>query len=357
MTSETATPIIDVVIPVYNAAELTKRCIDSVIAYLGSSIRTIHIQDDASGVETRAMLDNLSYPQLHVYHAPENQGYGKSVNDAVARSDADWVLVLNSDIEVLNNFLPWLCGAYAADPRLAVISPTEGDSVETQASRYVRQPGGYIATYRFRGYAFLIRRAVFQMMGGFDAQFGRGYYEDTDLGRRLDQQGWRIGVHPDATVRHETGASFGRGKAYRELVQRNRSLYLSRYPLARQNVLAVSGNSTLTDLPSKIADPMEQVMRQGGRLHWLTPAPLPQLSCLQMRNGTAGFKTITKLMLRGWLREDKRINAVWILPGVSAGLRILLTLFVRLRRLEMREWQGDQRESAQQQDADKRDTE
>ncbi|TXI26969.1 MAG: glycosyltransferase family 2 protein [Nitrosomonas oligotropha] len=357
MTNETATPIIDVVIPVYNAAELTKRCIDSVIAYLGSSIRTVHIQDDASGVETHAMLDNLSYPQLHVYHAPENQGYGKSVNDAMARSDADWVLVLNSDIEVLNNFLPWLSGAFAADPRLAVISPTEGDSAETQASRYVRQPGGYIATYRFRGYAFLIRRAVFQAMSGFDAQFGRGYYEDTDLGRRLDQQGWRMGVHPDATVRHETGASFGRGKAYRELVQRNRLLYLSRYPLARQNVLAVSGNATLTDLPPRIANSLEQVMRQGGRLHWLTPAPLPQLSCLQMRNGTAGFKTITKLMLRGWSREDKRITAVWILPGVSAGLRILLTLFVRLRRLEMREWQEDQYGSTQQQGADRRDTE
>lgn len=341
MTSETAAPIIDVVIPVYNAAELTKRCIDSVIACLGSSIRTIHIQDDASAAETRAMLDNLSYSQLHVYHAPENQGYGKSVNDAVARSDADWVLVLNSDIEVLNNFLPSLCGAFAADPQLAVISPTEGDSAGTQAGRYVRQPGGYIATYRFRGYAFLIRRAVFQAMGGFDAQFGRGYYEDTDLGRRLDQQGWRMGVHPDATVRHETGASFGRGKAYRELVQRNRSLYLSRYPLARQNVLAVSGDATWAGLPSRIADSMEQVMRQGGRLYWLTPASLPQLPCLQLRNGKAGFKTIVKLMLRGWSRQDKRVTAVWILPGVPAGLRIILALFVRVYRLEMCEWQAD----------------
>lgn len=341
MTSETAAPIIDVVIPVYNAAELTKRCIDSVIACLGSSIGTIHIQDDASAAETRAMLDNLSYPQLHVYHAPENQGYGKSVNDAVARSDADWVLVLNSDIEVLNNFLPSLCGAFAADPQLAVISPAEGDSVETQAGRYVRQPGGYIATYRFRGYAFLIRRAVFQTMGGFDAQFGRGYYEDTDLGRRLDQQGWRMGVHPDATVRHETGASFGRRKAYRELVQRNRSLYLSRYPLARQNVLAVSGDATWAGLPCRTADLMEQVMRQGGRLHWLTPASLPQLPCLQLCNGKAGFKTIVKLMLRGWSRQDKRVTAVWILPGVPAGLRIVLALFVRVYRLEMREWQAD----------------
>ncbi|MBX9637628.1 MAG: glycosyltransferase family 2 protein [Nitrosomonas sp.] len=339
--NETAAPIIDVVIPVYNATELTKRCIDSVVAYLGSSIRAVHIQDDASGAETRAMLDNLSYPQLHIYHAPENQGYGKSVNEAAARSNADWVLVLNSDIEVLDNFLPLLCGALAADSKLAVISPMEGDSQETQAARYVRQPGGYILTYRFRGYAFLIRRAVFQAMGGFDTQFGRGYYEDTDLGRRLDQQGWRMGVHPDAAIRHETGASFGRGKAYRELVQRNRALYLSRYPLARQNVLAVSGNDTWADLPPRIADSMEQVMRQGGRLHWLTPVPLPQLSCLQMRNGKASFKTIVKLMLRGWSREDKRITAVWILPGVPAGLRILLALFVQMYRLEMREWQAD----------------
>ncbi len=238
-------------------------------------------------------------------------------------------------------FLPLLCGALTTDSKLAVISPMEGDSQETQTGRYVRQPGGYISTYRFRGYALLIRRAVFQTMGGFDAQFGRGYYEDTDLGRRLDQQGWRMGVHPDAAIRHETGASFGRGKSYRELVQRNRTLYLLRYPLARQNVLAISGNAILADLPSRIADSMEQVMRQGGRLHWLTPSPLPQLSCLQMRNGKASFKTIVKLMLRGWSREDKRITVVWILPGVPAGLRIVLALFVQVYRLEIREWQAD----------------
>ncbi|QOJ20305.1 MAG: glycosyltransferase family 2 protein [Gammaproteobacteria bacterium] len=347
MTSETAAPIIDVVIPVYNAPELTKRCIDSVVAYLGSSIRTIHIQDDASGVETRMLLDSLSYPQLHIFHAPQNQGYGQSVNEAVARSHADWVLVLNSDIEIADNFLPLLCGALAADPKLAIISPTEGDIPESQAGRYVRQPGGYIATYRFRGYAFLIRRAVFQALAGFDELFGRGYYEDTDLGRRVIQQGWRMGVHPDAAIRHETGASFGRGKSYRELVRRNRSLYLSRYPLARQNVLVVSGDCTLSGLPAQLAESLEQVMRQGGRLHWLTPAPLPKLSCLQMRNGPAGLRKIMQLMVRGWLRKDKCITAVWILPGVSAGLQFLLKLLARMRHVELREWPEDQPEFVQ----------
>jgi GT2 family glycosyltransferase len=348
MMNQSAAPAVDVVIPVYNAPELTKRCIDSVVTHLDQSIGTIHIQDDASGAETRAMLDGLPYPRLHIRHAPENQGFGQSVNEAVDRCNADWVLVLNSDIEIHDNFLPLLCEALAVEPELAVISPTEGDISSAQAARYTRQPGGYLTTYRFRGYAFLIRRAVFQAMGGFDAQFGRGYYEDTDLGRRLSQQGWRMGVHPDAAIRHETGASFGRGKAYRELVQRNRARYLSRYPLARQNVLVVSGACTLAELPSRLMDSIEQVMRQGGRLHWLTPALLPKLSCLQMRNSPTSLKMIMHLLLRGWSREDKRISAIWMLPGVPVMLRILLALWGHAQRLEMRTWGTGPSECAQQ---------
>jgi GT2 family glycosyltransferase len=337
---ESVEPTVDVVIPVYNAPESTKRCIDSVIAYLGCSMATIFIQDDASGAETSAMLDGLPYRQLHIHHAPENQGYGKSVNEAIARSAADLVLVLNSDTEVHENFLPILCRAFAADPKLAVISPATvyDKSVRFCFERYMRRPGGYITTYRFQGYAFLIRRHIFAAMGGFDVQFGRGYFEDTDLGRRLDRQGWRMGVHPNASIHHAGGASFGRGQSYRLLAQRNRALYLSRYPEARQNILLISGQYALTGLPAQLADAIEQVLRQGGGVHWLTPVPLPQLSCLQMRNSPASFSMIMKLMLRGWSREDKRISAVWILPDTSAWSRALLTLFIRVRKLEVRKW-------------------
>ncbi len=340
-------PSVDVIIPVYNAPELTKRCIDSAVTVLGQSIRTIYIQDDASDTETCAMLDHLYYQHLHVYHAPENQGFGKSVNDAMARSDADLVLVLNSDTEIHENFLPLLCEAFAADSELAVISPVQDNFSKSKLECYQRRPGGYIATYRFQGYAFLIRRALFVATGGFDAQFGRGYFEDTDLGRRLIQQGWRMGVHPDACIYHAGGASFGRGRSYRLLAQRNRALYLSRYPEARRNILLVSGAHTLADLSAQLTDSIEQILRQGGGIHWLTLLPLPQLSCLQMRNGPASIKMIIKLMLRGRSRADKRISAVWILPGIPVLLRILLALFVRVRKLEMWKWEAGQLESAE----------
>ena len=332
------TPSVDVIIPVYNAIEQTRRCIDSIIVHLGCSIEAIYIQDDASNVETRTMLTSLPYKQLNIYHAPQNQGYGKSVNEAVVRSNADLILVLNSDIEVYENFLPLLCKALIDDPELAVISPVHDKFFKYDVSRYQRRTGGYIVTYRLKGYAFLTRRNLFIAMGGFDAQFGRGYFEDTDLGRRLDEKGWRMGVHPDAYVRHEGGASFGRSRSYWLLVEHNRALYLSRYPEACQNILLVSGQCTLAELPIQLANAAECVLRRGGSIHWLTPVPLPQLSCMQMHNSSVGVKMIMHLMLRGWLRQDKRITTVWILPGVSGLLRTLLAFLVYARRLKIQEW-------------------
>ena len=127
MTNKPIVPSIDVIIPVYNAPELTRRCIESVVTFLSESVGTIYIQNDASNNETRDMLDSLPYQQVHIYHASKNQGFGKSVNDAVARSNADLVLVLNSDIAVDKNFLPLLYQALIADPKLAVISPAHNN--------------------------------------------------------------------------------------------------------------------------------------------------------------------------------------------------------------------------------------
>ena len=115
-----AKPSIDVVIPVYNAPVLTRRCVDSILACLKESIGHIYIQDDASNAETRQMLDQLPYDCVNVHHAKNNQGFGLSVNEAVSRSRATYVLVLNSDTHVTREFLPLLCDALAADPQLAL---------------------------------------------------------------------------------------------------------------------------------------------------------------------------------------------------------------------------------------------
>ena len=333
-----ALPSIDVVIPVYNAPELTLRCIDSVVTCLGNTVGHVYIQDDASGDKTRRMLDELPYQNIHVHHAEENQGFGLSVNAAIKRSDASCVLVLNSDTLLSENFLPTLCASLAADPLLAVVIPGGNDYARHDLEQYQRGPGGYIETHRLQGHAFLIRRDVFEEVGGFDPAFGRGYYEDVDLGRRLNNRGWRLGVHPDVSIEHKGGGSFGRGRSFRELVRRNRNLYFSRYPDACRNVLLLSGNWTLTRFPSSLRETLDSVFKKGGYVHWLTPDPSQPLLCLQMRSNSAGLRAAFSLLMRSW-RADKRISEIWVLPGVSRLLRASLIFYARIRGLKVLSWE------------------
>lgn len=325
---------IDVVIPVYNSPKLTKCCVDSVVANLGQSIRRILIQDDASDIETREMLDNLPYECVEICHAEENQGFGISVNAAVSRSDAFYVLILNSDTEVSQDFLPLLCAAFEVDPKLAVLIPAGNSYEKYDFSRYLVRKGGYIQTHYLRGHAILVRRDAFQEVGGFDSAFGRGYYEDIDLGRRLDLRGWRYGVHPEAHIYHKGGASFGPNRVI--LARRNRAFYLLRYPKAQRNILLLSGSSSLISFPSDFLDAIDRVCHEGGSVHWFTPELPPQLICLQMYSHPLQMNSIIRVLLRGWKRADRRITEIWIMPGVPTLLRTLLIFWARTRGLKMR---------------------
>ena len=339
--NETVVPSIDVVIPVYNAPELTRRCIDSAVSCLSESIEHIYIQNDASNIETREMLDSLSYDIIHIYHAIKNQGFGASVNDAVSRSSASYILVLNSDTEINGNILPPLCEAMSVDSQLAVVIPASNDYVGEDFDRYLRQPGSYIRTYRLRGYAFLIRRSIFQEIGGFDPIFGRGYYEDIDLGRRIYERNWCIGVYPGSSIYHKGGGSFGRGSAYRKLKQRNRALYFARYPSAQRNVLLLSEVCSLSDFPQNLLNTIDDVYQRGGVLHWLSTETTIKSPCLHMRNRPANLWVVLELMIfYGWWRKDKRISDVWLLlPRNSSFLCKPLALLSKMRGIKMLVWE------------------
>jgi hypothetical protein len=185
-----------------------------------------------------------------------------------------------------------------------------------------------------------MRRSVFLEIGGFDAAFGRGYYEDTDLGRRLNLRGWQLGVHPDTHILHKGGGSFGRGQSYMQLVRRNRDLYFSRYPNTSLNVLLLSGNCQLTHFPSNLLDSLDYVFREGGCVHWLTPEPARLLLCLQMRGYAVGPEAVIRLMLRGW-HEEKRISEIWMLPDVPRLLRALIQLWARIRGIKVLPWEWE----------------
>ena len=256
-----------------------------------------------------------------------------AVNTAVSRSDAFYVFVLNSDTEVKSNILPLLCSAFDTDPELATIVPAGNSYDNFDLGRYTLYPGNYTRTYYLRGHAFLIRRDIFLAIGGFDPIFGRGYYEDIDLGRRLDLNGWRFGVHPEAHIHHKKGGSFGDDRF--PLSRHNRAVYLSRYPKAQQNLLLLTTNCALTDLGEELISTIDQVLHDGGYVHWLTPARSSRLTSLQIYNHDLNLYSAVRILLRGWKRADRQVTEIWIAPETPFFLRTLLTAWGKWQNLKV----------------------
>ncbi len=150
---------IDVVIPVYNAADLTRRCIETLCKHCSRWLGTVHVYDDASALETRRMLDELCFPGLSVHHGERNVGFGRAVNHAFAQTRSELVLVLNSDVAASDDFIEPLHAAMQEDPSLAAVMPAGRTFKDYDLSSYALR-SGCVVTYNLHGYAFLIDPTV-----------------------------------------------------------------------------------------------------------------------------------------------------------------------------------------------------
>lgn len=78
------------------------------------------------------------------------------------------------------------------------------------------------------GACFIIRRALFQAVGGFDQIYGKGYYEDMDLSMKVRSLGHRVYVNTEATATHGVGQTFKNEKTPPPL-QQNQMTFKSRW--------------------------------------------------------------------------------------------------------------------------------
>jgi hypothetical protein len=221
------------------------------------------------------------------------------------------VLVLNSDIEARDDFLAPLLDAMQRDPRLASVSPAGNSLDGYELPRYPRLHG-YVPAFALWGYAFLLRRAAFDEVGGFDRAFGRGYYEDSDLTRRLLEKGWHLGVHPDSELFHEVHGSFKDVEDYREIVGRNRAFYFERWPGARRQVLLATGDAGLESLPGEVRAELEDVLRRGGAVQWLHAGPPRALLAIPMRSARLRLLRVLRQILTRQRKGRREYTDLWL---------------------------------------------
>jgi GT2 family glycosyltransferase len=226
-------PEVSVIVPAHGRFELTHDCLHS-IAEVGATARfEVILVDDGSTDET--LLAELVFPGARVLRRATAGGFLSAVNAGAAVARGGHLLFLNNDTRVEPGWLDELLGTFAAMPEVGIAGAKliHPDGTLQEAGGVVGRFGeamnwGYgedpddprfchlrDADY-VSGAAMMIPRALFERLGGFDAAFAPGYYEDTDLCFRVrEQTGLRVVVQPLSRVIHLEGGTAGRDIATR----------------------------------------------------------------------------------------------------------------------------------------------
>lgn len=246
---------ISIIVPVLNALDHVRRCLDSLVAVADRDTYIV-IVDDGSYDRTRVWLESFAgqYESVTLIRHATRQGYLAAVESGLALSNGDIVVFQNSDTIVFEGFCEALRTSFAAGASIGVVTPVSvwanwtripfpaGESIFGLAALLRSTVGDELADiYNASGFSFAIRRDVLAEVGGFDDRYHPGYWEETDLCMRVLQAGYRVVVNKGLFVFHHGWASFGSGVRH-TLMARNerifRGLWGSTYAdLERERVL------------------------------------------------------------------------------------------------------------------------
>jgi len=199
---------IDVIIPSYNGKYLLEKHLDKVIKYTDFLNRVIVI-DNGSEDGTVEWLE-ANYPEVEVVKNKTNLGFTKPVNQGVSVSKADFLILLNNDVEPERDYLKDIL-KFFKDEKVFAVSFNENKSSWPEVSWH----GGKIQftkgedktrpryTLWASGGSAIYRRSIWDKLGGLNEIYAPYYWEDIDIGYRAWKMGYKIIWDNGSVVYHE----------------------------------------------------------------------------------------------------------------------------------------------------------
>jgi GT2 family glycosyltransferase len=247
--------LLDIIIVNYNSTDYLLRCLQSVYDSLQQFSAKIFVQDNASEDE----VDRVSsmFPQVLLSKHSYNMGFAKAINEALRKGVGTYVVLLNPDTHLSDNFFEPVISYMEANTDLGVIGPKilERDGSTQGSARSFPTPltalfgrtsllsrlfpnnsltGANILTVKcdgktpmevdwVSGACMLVRRRAIERVGPLDERFFL-YWEDADWCKRMWEAGWKVVYFPQATVVHHVGGSSERSPL-RSTVEFHKSAY------------------------------------------------------------------------------------------------------------------------------------
>lgn len=209
----------DVIIPYYNQAKVTMRCIESVIKY-SQNYRIIASSDGSSPGEVKIVEGVLKASEAYLHlKNPRNIGFPGNTNRGLRVTTAKFIAVINNDCIIREDWLNILEREYLK---------RGGNCFIGKAGKNVSKEGRGIGSPNFPQVDYIgwwlifSSKGCFDKVGLLDEHFKIGYYEDVDFGLRVKRLGLKSFVYKSIKVIHLGGISMNK-LAHEQLGQAKRA--------------------------------------------------------------------------------------------------------------------------------------
>lgn len=223
---------IAVVILNWNGCEMLRSFLPSVVRFSEADGAVVYVADNASTDASVEML-RREFPSVHLIILDKNHGFADGYNLALRQVEAEYVVLLNSDVEVTEHWLVPLAAYMDAHPEVAACQPKIRSWRHREQFEYAGAAGGFIDCYGYpfcrgrimgvveadkgqydavmpvfwaTGAALFIRLQDYRDAGGLDGRFF-AHMEEIDLCWRLRARGRQLACVPRSVVYHVGGAT------------------------------------------------------------------------------------------------------------------------------------------------------
>lgn len=247
-----------VVILNWNGEKMLKKFLPTVVSNITTPDCEVIVADNGSTDNSVKFLEE-NFPTIRRIIFDKNYGFAEGYNRALREVDADYFLLLNSDVELKSDPLPPLIKLLDGNKKVGAAMPKILSEQSPKMFEYAGAAGGYIDSLCFpfcrgrvigtveedngqydtlkeifwaSGAALFVRSELYNELGGLDGDFF-AHMEEIDFCWRLKNNGYKIMCEPASTVYHLGGAALGNESPFKLYLNYRNNLYMMHKNLVR----------------------------------------------------------------------------------------------------------------------------
>jgi GT2 family glycosyltransferase len=240
-----------IVILNWNGKEFLERFLPSVIRHSKLDRVKVIVADNGSDDDSVALLKS-SFPEVDIISLDKNYGFAEGYNRALSQLEAEYFVLLNSDVEVTAGWLKPMIELLDKNPLAAACMPRIMSADRRDLFEYAGAAGGFIDRFGYpfcqgrifnsvetdygqynksrdifwaSGACMLVRGPLYKITGGLDKDFF-AHMEEIDLCWRLKNRGYRIMYEPASVVYHLGGGTLPQGNPRKTFLNFRNNLFL-----------------------------------------------------------------------------------------------------------------------------------